>query len=892
VPLAVGERLGPYEIVAPLGRGGMGEVYRARDVRLDRDVAVKVLRESIAKDRDSLGRFQRETRAVAALNHPNIVAIHDAGEHAGVPYAVTELLDGETLAERLATGPLLARRAVEIACQVADGIASAHEKGIVHRDLKPANIFLTRAGPAKILDFGIARFERTVPIEEATSAPTAEETTRGLLGTAGYVSPEQVRGQPVDARTDIFSLGAVLYETLTGRKAYSRLTPIETLSAVLQDEPASFPETERIPGELRRLVLRCLEKEPSERYQSARDLFLDLRAVGAGSSARGVTAPTVRLHRSPRVLASALIGLFLFLFGLYAGSRLGPGRRGAAESRSAVMDLVLPLDPPITATVSERPAFAVSPDGAHVVYCAERDGRRRLLLRAMDRPEASVLPGTEDADGPFFSPDGQWVGFFAGDRMKKIALAGGSSAVLVRVPPVTRGAAWTPQNTILYSPSNTSGLERVPAEGGLSQSFLAPKYENGQFAYRWPEVLDGGRALLFAVYTGGNDFDDALIALRRMDDGEPKIILRGGTNPRYSAEGYIVFTRGGAILAVPFDGREVTGTPVTILRGVRVESTGVAQFALSGNTLMYLPGAVSPVHWEPVWVDRSGQIEPLFEKPGDFYAPRFSPDGRHIAFSQGDANQDIWIADLDRATLTRITLEPSEEFGPVWSPDGARIAYASERRSLPPQVFSRPADGSGVETLLWKSDDAVFPLSWSPDGRAIACLRIGGEGDSDVWILPLEGDRRPRPFLETPFIEAQPAFSPDGRWIAYASNESGRFEVYVRPYLGPSSKIQVSNDGGFEAAWGRDGKELFYRSGAKMMAVSVRPGSASPFGRPVTIFENSGLYREPNLERRLYDVAPDGTRFVMLRAIPLESPPQLRVLTGWSELARQANSSR
>jgi dipeptidyl aminopeptidase/acylaminoacyl peptidase len=432
----------------------------------------------------------------------------------------------------------------------------------------------------------------------------------------------------------------------------------------------------------------------------------------------------------------------------------------------------------------------------------------------------------------------------------------------------------------------------VSGQGGSSQSFLAPKYDAGQFAYRWPEVLAGGRALLFAIYTGGIDFDDALIAFRRMDDGEPKIILRGGTNPRYSSEGYIVFARGGAILAVPFDGREVTGMPVTILRGVRVESTGVAQFALAGNTLVYVPGAVSPTHWEPVWVDRSGRVEPLFEKPGDFYAPRFSPDGRHIAFSQGDANQDIWIADLDRAMLTRVTLEPSEEFGPVWSPDGARIAYASERRSLPPKVFSRPADGSGGETLLWKSDDAVFPLSWSPDGRAIACLRIGSDGGSDVWILPLEGDRRPRPFLETPFIEAQPAFSLDGLWIAYSSNESGRFEVYVRPYPGPGGKIQVSNDGGFEAAWGRDGKELFYRNGAKMMVVAVRPGSASPFGRPVTLFEKSGLYSEPNLERRLYDVSPDGTRFVMLRAIPLGSPPQLRVLTGWSELARQAEPSR
>jgi Tol biopolymer transport system component len=288
-------------------------------------------------------------------------------------------------------------------------------------------------------------------------------------------------------------------------------------------------------------------------------------------------------------------------------------------------------------------------------------------------------------------------------------------------------------------------------------------------------------------------------------------------------------------------------------------------------------------------VDRSGRIQPLFEKPGDLYGPRFSPDGKRIAFSRGDANQDVWIADVDRGTLTRVTLEPSEEFDPIWSPDGTRIAYASERRSLPPQVFSRPADGSGDEKLLWKSEDALFPQSWAPDGTAIACLRIRPDGGSDIWILPTDGNRRPTPFVATPFLEAQPEFSPDGRWIAYASNESGRFEVYARPYPGPGGKLQASNDGGFEPVWSRDGKELFYRSGPKMMAVTVQPGS---FGKPVMIFEQSGLYREPNLERRLYDVAPDGSRFVMLRAIADESPPQLRVLTGWTKLARQPKPAR
>ena len=549
--LAVGDRLGPYEILGPLGQGGMGEVYRARDARLRREVAVKVLREAIANDPDSLSRFRRETHAVAALNHPNILAIHDAGEQAGVPYAITELLDGESLADRLAAGPLPARRAVEIASQIADGLSAAHEKGIFHRDVKPANVFLTRDGRIKILDFGIARIGAAAPFADDGGTVTQEASSRQLIGTVPYMSPEQLRGQPADGRSDIFALGAVLYEMLTGRSAFGRAVPAETISAVLKEDPMAGNEAAALPPVLGRLLSRCLEKEPSDRYQSARDLFLDLRAF-AGEHSRTEQVPRQERRTGPaRFVAVAAAGVVLFLAGLFAGSRLAGGR-GRAPNATPVMDLVLPLDPPLTGSVSERPAFALSPDGERLVYCAERDGRRHLFARPMARSEAVPLPGTEYADGPFFSPDGRWVGFFAGDRMKKVALAGGDPALLLFVPPVTRGAVWTPQDTIFYSPSSTTGLVRVAANGGSSESFLAPKYESGQFAYRWPETVAGGRSLLFTIYTGGNDFDDALVALLRMDDGEPRIVLRGGTSPRYSAAGYIVFARGGAVMAVPF----------------------------------------------------------------------------------------------------------------------------------------------------------------------------------------------------------------------------------------------------------------------------------------------------------------------------------------------------
>ncbi|MGE5276438.1 MAG: protein kinase domain-containing protein [Acidobacteriota bacterium] len=886
--LKAGESVGPYRILAPLGRGGMGEVYRARDTRLERDVALKVIREEKAADAEGLERFRRETRAVAALNHPGILAIYDTGVHGGAPYAVMELLAGETLAERLEAGPLPQRDASETAARIADALAAAHAHGVVHRDVKPSNVFLTEDGQTKILDFGIARRAEAGPAGSGTAESTLGQTSGALMGTAGYVSPEQVRGRPADARSDVFSLGATVYEALTGRKAFSGLTAAETLSAVLGADPGGYPETGLIPPELRRIVLRCLEKDPANRYQSARDVALDLRAWQTGALAQIVPQPPPPRRRGRTRLLLAAAGALLLGLGLYMGRRMRPAPPNLSAS---VTRVTLALSPPLSLSTAERPFFSISPDGKRLVYVAEVEGRTRLEVRDTNSLETRSLPGTEDATGPFFSPDGNWVGFFAGQNLKKVSLAGGASAsVGPGVPPVTRGASWGPDDRIVFCPANTHGLVARRASTGEQERLAWPDYDRGEQAYWWPELLPGGKAALFVI-RAGDTFETASIAALRLDNGAKKILLQGGTSPRYAPTGHLVYARGGTLLAAPFDPErlEVTGASVPLISGIRTEATGAAQYAFSGNgTLLYLPGpSPSRASYRLVRVDRGGKVQPFAFAPGDYYGPRFSPDGKRLAVVRGDANQDVWIADLERGLMTRLTPEASEEFDPVWSPDGRRIAYTSERRSLEPQIFLRAADGSGEEEPLWKKPVAVFAQAWSPDGKVLALAEAIPGTRWDLWTLEI--GREARPFLVTPYFEAEPDFSPDGRWIAYTSNESGNFEIYARPFPGPGGRVQISTDGGVEPAWSRDGRELFYRKGDRMMAVPVRSGAHLSVGRPAVLFETSGLLALPTIEIRQYDPAPDGQSFVMIRLPDAQAPaPSPILVVNWfAELERK-----
>ena len=887
--LSAGERVGPYEILGPLGRGGMGEVYRARDSRLDRDVALKVIRDEGAGDPEAMARFRSETRAVAALNHPGILTIYDTGIHGGSPYAVMELLSGETLNERLQAGPLPEREASEIAARVADSLAAAHARTIVHRDVKPSNVFLTEDGQTKLLDFGIARMRR-FPSGTDTSDPTTSATPEGLVGTAGYVSPEQVRGREADARSDVFSLGALLFETLTGRQAFAGATAAESLSAILTADPAQYAETSRLSPVLRRIVLRCLEKDPSNRYQSARDLALDLRAFETGALDRPTPAPETARSKAGRRIAALGGGLLLLGAGLFLGSRLGSGR--SAPGEGPVTRARLPLSPPLVATTAERPLFAISPNGARMVYVGDVEGRPQLILRELESLDVRVLPGTENATGPFFSPDGAWVGFLAGTHLKKIALSGGTPVALGTVSPVVRGASWGPDDRIALSPGNTHGLVLRSASTGEQQRLLWPDYERGELAYFCPEFLPGGRSLLFVINRGGDDFETASIAALRLDTGEKKILLRGGTSPRYSPTGHLVYARGGVIVAAPFDAQklEMTGPSIPLLTGVRTEGTGVAQFAFSANGILaYLPGPTpNRVPYRLVRVDRQGNLQPLDFAAADYYGPRFSPDGKRLAVGKGEVNQDVWVADLERGTITRLTPETSEEFDPVWSPDGKRIAYSTDRRSLEPQVFLRASDGSGDEKLLGKRETALFPQAWSADGRHLVLGEVLPETGWNIWTLDLEGADEPRPFLVTRDTEAQPDLSPDGRWIAYVSDESGRLEVYARPLPGPGAKVQISAEGGKEPAWSRDGREIFFRNGDRMMSAPVKTGMELQVGRPTTLFSVPGLLTLPFLEFRQYDAAPDGQSFVMLQ-VPPAPPTEAPVLvSNWfTELERK-----
>lgn len=896
--LAPGARLGPYEVVSVIGAGGMGEVYGARDTRLDRRVALKVMLGDPSGSREARERFEQEARAISSLSHPHICALFDVGHHDGIDFLVMELLEGESLAERIAKGPLPFDQVLRFGREIADALDGAHRHGIVHRDLKPGNVMLTRSG-SKLLDFGLAKLRPAGPAISAGSG--SREATRAMpltgtgmmVGTLAYMAPEQLEAGPVDARTDLFALGAVLYEMVTGQRAFSGGSQASLVAAILTGavRPLSAARPDA-PAALERVILRCLEKDPEERWQSARDIVLELRSmageaarpaqatIGAGSPVPVTDSPwrTARLLRILAAVALAAAGVA----GLFAWRPSRPSGAGRP------VRLALALDPPPVTSPSQRSVFALSPDGTRLVYVALSQGRPQLFLRDLDSFEPVVLPGTEEADSPFFSPDGRWVGFFAESRLKKISLAGGLPVVLCFASPVTRGASWAEDDTIVFSFSNTSGLFRIPAAGGSPIPLTSPDTSTGEQTHRWPDVLPGGKAVLFTVGTGGS-YDEARIAVQRLEGGAKKILSEKGTNPRYVSSGHVVFARGGALLAVPFDvDRLEAGTEAApVLEGLRTEAVGAAHFAVSrSGSLVYLPGpAAASQNNVPVWVDRRGTTRPVSEHRGPFTGPRLSPDGRRLAMAAFGANQDVWLLEIERASLTRLTLAGSEEFDPIWAPDGTRVAYTSERLGKNLEVFSMPADGSSGEEELVSGESHRVGQDFSRDGRFLAFSEIHPETGWDLWVLPFDGDRKPAPFLRTPFDEAQPTFSVDGRWIAYTSNESGRFEVYAQPYPGPGRKIQASLSGGIEPLWSRDGRELFFRSGNRMLAVPVRREPDLALGTPQVLFE-SRAFRDTDPEFRQYDEAPDG-RFVMIADEPSgTTQPPLRLVLNWlSELA-------
>jgi len=871
----IGQTLGHHRILEKIGAGGMGVVYRAHDPRLGRDVAIKVLAEPFARDPERLARFEREARVLAALNHPNIAAIYGFEQAGDVPFVVLEYVPGRTLAE---LGRLETPEALRVAAQIAEALEAAHEKAIAHRDLKPANVKVTPEGKVKVLDFGLAKvFADELPSDPLRSPTQSLETRAGvIMGTAAYMSPEQARSGPLDKRTDVWSFGCVLYEMLAGRRAFGGDNISDILANVLRGDPDWTALPSDTPASIQVLLHRCLEKALERRLRDMGDARLEIQDALAGPSPR---APASQPRPGRRVawVAAALLAAITTGLGVWRLSR------APTPAPQPVSRFTLPLPPAAPLALA---GLAISPDGARVAYVAGRGATALLYVHPLDQPAAKPLPGTEGAVGPFFSPDGQWVGFFAQGKVKKVAVAGGDPiAICDTGPTVPSGAgSWGPDDTIVFSGGLNIGLLQVAAAGGAPKALTTT--QKGENLHLTPEILPGGKGVLFTAWLGNEEVSSISLLL---PSGERRVLIQRGLQPRYAPTGHLVFMRAGNLLAAPFDLRrlEVTGPPQTVLEGVLQSNTG-GQLAFSATgSMLYAPGFSRPANRKLAWMDRRGALSPLPLPPRSYWFPRISHDGQRLMLTIREANIDVWSLDLARGGLARLTFEEGEDETGLLSPDGKRVAYSSTRSGQPRLVSWRLADGAGEEERLWTSPHHIHLSSWSRDGRTIAFETAHPTSRWDIWVLPLDGERKARPFLATPFSEQGAYFSPDGQRLAYYSDETGRNEVYVRSFSESGGKWQVSTDGGFDPRWSADGRELFYRQGDKIMVVAMgtKPVSAAA---PRVLFAGAP---EPRSETYTeYDVAPDGRRFLMLAEVePLQAPAQLSVILNWFEdLKRRA----
>jgi eukaryotic-like serine/threonine-protein kinase len=904
--LTAGTKLGPYEIVAPLGAGGMGEVYRARDTRLERTVAIKILPAQFSSDPVRKQRFEREAKTISNLNHPHICVLYDVGSQDGIDYLVMECVEGETLAKRLEKGPLPLDQLLKYGMQIADGLDKAHRSGVIHRDLKPGNIMLTPTG-AKLLDFGLAKpaasltSVATLTAVVTQSSPMTEQGT--IVGTFQYMSPEQIEGKELDGRSDIFSLGAVLYEMLTGQRAFPGKSQLSVASAILEKEPAPITTIKPMtPPALDHAIRRCLEKELEKRWQSAADLAGELQWIAETGSQAGVPPPVIS-HRKAR---DRLAWVTAALFALIAiASVIGFVGRAPQPSQPVRLSAEIGVDASLFTEFG--PSAILSPDGTRLaLVAAGSDQRRRIYVRSLDQLQATALSGTENARNPFFSPDGQWLGFFADGKLKKISIQGGA-AVTVCDAPNDRGGTWGEDGTIVFTPGNRVALSRVSSAGGASQPLTALDKQANEVTHRWPQMLPEGQAVLFTSSANGTNYEDAEIVVYSMASGQRKTVQRGGFHGRYLSSGHLVYVHEGTLFAVPFDLKrlEVTGQPAPILDGVvSTPGHGGAQFSFSGTgNLVYVIGHSGGQNVSIYWMDRQGKFTPLRETPGDYYNPVFSPDGKRLALDIGDGKKDdIWVYEWERGTLTRLTFGNADNSDPVWTPDGREITYSSLESNGASNLYRKRADGAGDAQRLTESKSRQFPESWHPAGKVLAFRQFNPETSSDIMTLQVEGNQasgskpgEPKPFLNSPLTEMASAFSPDGRWLAYQSNDTGEFEVYVRPFPGPGGKWQISTGGGVLPKWSRNGKEFFYRTtDSKIMVASYAAvGDSFQAGKPE-------LWSPGQFTQRLgysnFDLHPDGKRFAVLKSPNAGETSQANKVTFifnfFDELRRKAPSGK
>jgi Tol biopolymer transport system component len=853
--LTAGTRLGPYEVIAPIGEGGMGEVYRARDTRLGRDVAIKILPPSVADDPDRLRRFEQEARAAGALNHPNILVVHDVGNHDRAPYLVCELLEGTTLREQLGASPLPARRVIDYAVQIASGLAAAHARGIVHRDLKPENLFVTRDGRVKILDFGIAKLVEYGETDESDALTRHAKTDPGhVIGTAGYMSPEQVRGQRVDHRSDLFSFGAVLYEMLAARRAFKRDSSVETLNAILTDEPPDLPAADGTAPALDRVVRHCLEKSPEQRFQSARDVAFALEGLTNHSGQTAAVAAAAKARPTRAVLAWAIAALFaLTTVALWVVSL----RQDRSVARPVRFEIPAPEGGALQGILGV--SSVISPDGQTLAMVVTTGEGPHLYLRALDSTTFRRLAGTDGASNPFWSPDSQWIGFFGDGKLKRISVAGGAPQTICAVP----GAAattpwmvgtWGTGNTIVFPGGDASGsLLKVQALPGAEAAvFMTP----GGY---WPSFLPDGRNFLYYALNVGAPSE---VRVGSLDSSDTYLVTQANSRAVYAEPGYLLFAREGTLMAQTFDlqTRRTAGEPTAVAEDLLYfRDLGQSDFSVSTNgTLAYQAGDTSS---RLAWYRRDGTEAGQLGDPAHFAFPRLSPDGEKVAvdiLDRRSGTTDIALFDLTRGgKLSFVTTDPIADWTPVFSPDGKQLAFASARSGVPHVHVKSLNSAEGVVPIVEPSRTVQFVSDWvqGPEGSFIVYQDLTPTTRGDLMLVPLWGDRTPRPLVNTPFNDTDGVVSTDGKWLAYVSTQTGRNEVYVRA-IDPASEARlVSIAGGLSPRWKRDGKELYYLATASTMPF----GGTVPDGRLMSVTISSD--GRPGVPTPLFSVRARGSQY-------------------------------
>ena len=912
--LSAGTRLGPYEIQSAIGAGGMGEVYRAHDTRLKRDVAVKILPESFAHDPDRLARFQREAEVLASLNHPNIAAIYGLEDSNGTRALVMELVEGDTLADRISRGAIPIDEALPIAKQVAEALEAAHEQGIIHRDLKPANIKVRPDGTVKVLDFGLAKLAEPpasanpagLSISPTITSPAMMTGIGVLLGTAAYMAPEQARGRAADKRSDIWAFGCVLFEVLTGKRCFDGEDVADTLAFVLTKEPdwsALLPTTPLLIGNLLR---RCLEKDRRKRVAdiSTARFAIDEAATLGTPALTDETAVQPRIDAAVTTALAKLRRMMRLRFALTgASTALVVGAAVWYATRPTtprVVQLAIPTTPATALTINGNDRdLAITPDGSRIVYVGNNGSE--LFVRSLDALEpVRLAAGAPRA--PFVSPDGQWVGFIDNtNTLRRVAITGGPVATVATLDGTgSRGAVWLPDDTIIFATLGAStGLQQIPAGGGPVTVLTRPDRARGELDHLWPEVLPGGRGVLFTIVPSSGGMNAAQIAVVDLRTHAQTVVVRGGSHAHYVASGHLFYGAAGSLRGIAFDpmtlttsGTSIPVVPDVVTTGSAAGGGGVDAAVARDGTLAYVRGTGGATVFQRalVWLDHQGRETPIAAPPRAYFFPRISPDGGHVVVWASDQENDLWVWDLARLTLTRLTFTPGIDLYPVWAPGGRRLFLSSDREGAR-NLFAVAADGTGTAERLTTSDSTQSATAITPDGTRLLFTESSRETNDDVMQVTATGTHMVTPLVHTPAAEANGTVSPDGRWLAYEANDSGAFEIYVRPYPDVTSgRWLVSTGGGTRPLWSRDGRELFYVSPANaLMRVGVERAASWSATTPAMLLKEGSVITPAGVLGRSYDISPDGQRFLVLKPVGESNAqaPQLIIVQHFDEMLKR-----